>query len=198
MKTIEEVKQFITDFTHWEYQVAIGRNDAAVPEQDHVIAVVKLLKCYSKTYVFGEKMHGLLDRPIGKETNDHGDRIDELRQRKVFLIRKYEDSAFGDGITPDNGTLYSCFIGNDCKGEPDVYFNNYTVVEIDGKLKIVTWRMLVRNMSDDPALKFKIGWMYLPNSLELHNNMIVKEGRLTETLRIIEPVSLEWIADYNS
>jgi hypothetical protein len=39
--------------------------------------------------------------------------------------------------------------------------------------------------------------MYFPNSLELHNNLIVKEGKLTETLRIIEPVSPEWIEDYN-
>jgi hypothetical protein len=34
MKTIEEVKQFITNFTEREYQVVISRNDANIENDD--------------------------------------------------------------------------------------------------------------------------------------------------------------------
>src|SRR4051812_30714961 len=117
MKTIEEVKQFITDFTYKEYQVVIQRNDANIEDDDYTLCVVRLLACYSKTYkMVDDSLFNLIGRHIGKETNDHGDRIDSLRQRKVFMIKQYEGATFDNGITVDNDTMFSCFLGNDCKG----------------------------------------------------------------------------------
>jgi hypothetical protein len=132
MKTITEVQKFISNFSHWGYKVAIGRNDANISDDEHTIRVVKLLSCYSKMYkLMDNSLFGLLGRHIGKETNDHGDRIDLLRRRKVFMIKKHENVAFGSSISADNDTMYSCFLGNDCKGEADIYVVNLTVVEID-------------------------------------------------------------------
>lgn len=197
MKTIEEVKQFITDFTEKEFKVLHSRNDPAVTQEEHSINVVRLMACYSHFYTFGLHLSKLFDRHIGKETNDHGDRIDSLRQRKVFMIKRYENCAFGEGITPDNDTIFSCFLGNDCKGESDIYVMNLTVAEVKGKLRIVTMRMFTFLLPDEGSLLHRIGWMYIPNSIELHNNLLVKEGELVETVRLIDPDKPEWIADYN-
>jgi len=117
-----------------------------------------------------------------------------LKKRRLFLIRKYENPKFGEGIhNTDSNVLFSCFLGSNTEMGAEVYARNTSVGIVNGELKVISERTLNHDKGLD-----EIEWIYNKRSnVYTEDITIKKDGILVETLRVFEPEHPTWIADYN-
>ncbi|MCE3229833.1 MAG: hypothetical protein K0S32_4384 [Bacteroidetes bacterium] len=199
MSTIQDVKEFISDYTEWQFKIKLGLHDHAISYEEHKKNVDYLKEHFYPKYYQHTRTSGFYERFTDIETEvEAAKKIKKIVRRKVFLIRKYEGAVVGKGIVGlDNDTIFSCFIGQDnILMDEDVYMTNVIVGTIDNELRIITVRQLD---SDEFLSNKKLTWMYSPRSFELEDDMVLKsEGQLVETLRVLEPGLPVWIEDYNS
>jgi hypothetical protein len=197
--TIEDVKKFILEFTELEYQVSITSFDSSVSEEDWRDTVAKLYNCYSPSMGF----YRTSNRSVRSKTSMTEENLANVKRnhkvRRLFLIRKYENPVFGEGIhNTDSKAVFSCFLGGDMDMGAEVYPSNVSVGIVNGELRIITERDL---NSEKRRSKEIIEWIYDKNSNEYLEGVIIEQnqdGKLVETLRVFEPEHPTWLADYNS
>lgn len=194
--TLEKVKNFITEFTELEYQFALAYYDSSVSEKEWQSLVTKLKKYFGQRFGYYAIIN--TTRNVTSMT-DENLRIKKrnLKKRRLFFIRKYENPTFGKGIlTTNSNVLFSCFLGLNADMGAEVYANNVSVGIVNGELKVITERDLD---SEIPDKKDIIEWVYNKRSnVYLEDITIKKEGKLVDTLRVFEPEHPTWLADYNS
>jgi len=192
--TLEEVKQFILEFTELEYQFGLGFYDSSIANKEWQVLAAKLKNCYS--IEFGYYTVGNTIRDESRMTIERfNNNKDNLKRRRLFLIRKYENPEFGEGIyDTDSNVAFSCFLGSNTEMGAEVYARNTSVGIVNGELKVISERTLNHDKGLD-----EIEWVYNKKSnIYTEDITIKKDGVLVETLRIIEPEHQTWIADYNS
>jgi hypothetical protein len=193
---LEEVKEFILEFIELEYQFGINFYDSSVSDEDWQNLVSKLENTYGQNFGY----HAIINttRSVTSMT-DENLRIKKknLKKRRLFLIRKYENPIFGKGIiNTDSNVLFSCFLGSNTDMGAEVYPNNVSVGIVKGELKIISERKL---NSEKRRSEEIIEWIYNKRSNEyLEDITIKKDGKIIETLRVFEPEHPTWMADYNS
>lgn len=193
--TLEDVKNFILEFTDLEYQFGLGQFDSSITDEDWKILAKLLKNCYNDGYGYNAIITTYRDESLmTKEFYDNNKK--NLKKRRLFLIRKYEKPKFGKGIyNTDSNVVFSCFIGSDVEMGTEVYPTNVSVGIVNGELKIITERDLnsVKRRKEEI-----IEWIYNKRSnVYTEGITIKKDGTLIETLRIVEPEHPTWVADYN-
>lgn len=191
--TLEDVKNFILDFTDLEYQFGLGFYDSSITDEGWKALVVKLKNCYSTRFGYYSIINTIRDesRMTMKRFNNNKN---NLKKRRLFLIRKYEKPKFGKGIyNTDSNVVFSCFLGSNTEMGAEVYARNTSVGIVNGELKVISERTLNHDKGLD-----EIEWIYNKRSnVYTEGITIKKDGTLIETLRIVEPEHPTWVADYN-
>lgn len=194
--TLEDVKKFILEFTELEYQFALGFYDSSITDEKWKALIIKLKNCYSTEFGYYRIRNTIRDDSdmISKKFNN---KKNNLKLRKLFLIRKYENPEFGEGIyDTDYNVVFSCFLGSDVEMGAEVYPTNVSVGIINGDLKLISSRELdFEKRRNDEVIER----VYNKRSnVYIEDITIKKDGTLVETLRIFEPEHRTWIADYNN
>lgn len=193
--TLEDLKNFILEFTELEYQFGLGFYDSSITDEEWKTLVVKLKNCYSTRFGYYSIINTIRDesRMTMKRFNNNKN---NFKKRRLFLIRKYEKPKFGKGIyNTDSNVVFSCFIGSDVEMGAEVYPTNVSVGIVNGELKIITERDL---NSEKRRKEEVIEWIYNKRSnVYTEGITIKKDGTLIEKLRIVEPEHPTWVADYN-
>jgi hypothetical protein len=193
--TLEDVKNFILEFTELEYQFGLGFYDSSITNEEWQILVAKLENCYNPGFGYYKIRNTIRDesRMTIKRFNNNKN---NLKKRRLFLIRKYENPKFGKGMyNTDSSLVFSCFIGSDVEMGAEVYPTNVSVGIVNGDLKIISSRELDFEKRRNEEV---IEWIYNKRSnVYIDSITIKKDGTLVETLRIAEPEHPTWIADYN-
>ncbi|MCX8525607.1 hypothetical protein OF897_16965 [Chryseobacterium formosus] len=193
--TLEDIKNFILEFTELEYQFGLGQFDNSITDEEWYVLVAKLENCYSEEFVYYAIITAYRDESLmTKKFYDNNKK--NLKKRRLFLIRKYEKAKFGKGIyNADSNVVFSCFIGSDVEMGAEVYPTNVSVGIVNGRLKIISSRELDFEKRRNKEV---IEWIYNKRSnVYTEGITIKKDGTLIETLRIVEPEHPTWIADYN-
>ncbi len=193
--TVEDVKNFILEFTELEYQFGLGQFDSAITNKDWKTLVEKLENCYNEAYGYNAITTTYRDESLmTKELYDNNKT--NLKKRNLFLIRKYQNPEFGKGIyDTDSNVVFSCFLGSDVEMGAEVYPTNVSVGIVNGDLKIISSRELDFEKRRNEEV---IEWVYNQRSNVYIDDITIKnEGELVETLRVFEPEHPTWIADYN-
>ncbi len=193
--TLEDVKQFILEFTELEYQFGLGFYDSSITSEEWDSLVVKLENCYSIGFGYYAIINTIRDKSR-MTTERFNNNKNDLKKRRLFLIRKYENPKFGKGIyKTDSNVVFSCFLGSNTEMGVEVYPNNVSVGIVNGDLKVISSRKLD---SEKRRAKEVIEWIYNKRSnVYTEDITIKKEGTLVETLRVFEPDHPTWLADYN-
>ena len=191
--TLEDVKKFIVEFAELEYQFALGFYDSSITDEEWKSLVVKLKDCYSRGFGYYSIINTIRDesRMTIKRFNNNKN---NLKKRRLFLIRKYENPKFGKGIyDTDSNVVFSCFLGSNTEMGTEVYASKTSVGIVNGELKVISERTLNPDKGVD-----EIEWIYNKRSnVYTEDITIKKDGILVETLRVFEPEHPTWIADYN-
>jgi hypothetical protein len=192
--TLQDVKQFIEEFTELEYQFQLGFYDSSITSEEWRSLVEKLKNRYAIQFGY----HAILNttRDESRMTEERFNRNKKnLKKRKLFLIRKYEKPVFGKGIlNVDSEIVFSCFLGSNVEMGAEVYPNNVSVGIVNGDLKIITERGLNFEKGLD-----EIEWIHDKKSNVYKEAITIKkDGILVDTLRVSEPEHPTWVADYNS
>ncbi len=193
--TLKDVEKFILEFIELEYQFGIGFYDISITDEEWEALVIKLKNCYSISFGYYSIINTIRDesRMTLKRFNNNKN---NLKKRRLFLIRKYENPKFGEGIyKTDSNFIFSCFLGSDVEMGAEVYPTNVSVGIVNGDLKIISSRELdfEKRRNEDV-----IEWVYNKRSnVYTEDITIKKDGILVETLRVFEPEHPTWIADYN-
>lgn len=191
--TLEDVKNFILEFTELEYQFGLGFYDSSITDEEWKTLVVKLKNCYSTRFGYYSIINTIRDesRMTMKRFNNNKN---NFKKRRLFLIRKYEKPKFGKGIyNTDSNVVFSCFLGSNTEMGAEVYARNTSVGIVNGELKVISERTLNHDKGLD-----EIEWINNKRSnVYTEGITIKKDGTLIETLRIFEPEHPTWIADYN-
>lgn len=199
MNTIEQVKQFISDFTTDEYNVNRSKFDPSKTEEEHCNLVETFLEKYFSLFYISLKTGPLLTRGLEYEEEETIEwNFNGFRQRKVFLIRHFKNTEFSMQVQADTKELFACYLGPDdslMEAEfPPVYTANFSVALVKGELKIISIRFDT-DIKDMEQVPFE--WSYNQESVEFIEKMIVQnEGTCIETLRLLEPGHESWIKDY--
>ena len=197
MSTIQDVREFISDYAEWQHKISLGLHDHALSDEEHNKNVDYLKEHFYANFYQYIRTSNLYERLIAIETEEEAEeRAKKIIKRKVFLIREYKGAVVGKGITGlDSDTIFSCFIGQDTiYADDDVYMTNIIVGAIGKKFRIISVRKLDSEafLSDE-----KLNWAYSARSFEVEDDIVLKsEGELVETLRIREPAHPAWIVDY--
>ncbi|MBW3521182.1 hypothetical protein [Chryseobacterium sp. NKUCC03_KSP] len=191
--TLDDVKKFILEFTELEYQFGIGFYDISITDEEWKALVTKLKNCYSTGLGYYSIINTIRDESrmtLKRFSNNKNN----LKKRRLFLIRKYENPKFGKRIyDTDSNVVFSCFLGSNTEMGAEVYASNTSVGIVNGELKIISERTLNPDKGVD-----EIEWVYNKRSnVYTEDITIKKDGTLVETLRIFEPEHPTWIADYN-
>ncbi|WP_288461003.1 hypothetical protein [uncultured Chryseobacterium sp.] len=193
--TLEDVKKFIVEFAELEYQFGVGFYDSSITNEEWEALVTKLENCYSTGYGYYAIINTVRDesRMTVERFNNNKD---NLKKRRLFLIRKYENPKFGKGIyDTDSSVVFSCFLGANLDMGIEVYPGNVSVGIVNGELKIITERSLNSEKRRNEEI---IEWVYRERSnVYTEDITIKKDGTLVETLRVFEPEHPTWLADYN-
>ncbi|MFC0426259.1 hypothetical protein [Chryseobacterium scophthalmum] len=194
--TLEDVKNFILEFTELEYQFRLGQFDNSITDEEWYVLVAKLENCYSEEFGYYAIITAYRDESLmTKELYNNNKK--NLKKRRLFLIRKYENPKFGKGIyNADSGLVFSALLGAESNNiRSEIYQSNLSVGIVNGELKIITERDL---NSEKRRKEEVIEWIYNKRSnVYTEGITIKKDGTLIETLRIVEPEHPTWIADYN-
>jgi len=195
--TMEDIKNFVNQFVELEYQVGLGRFDAAISDEQWKEMLKNLENNYSKRfnyYAIGILSHRSKDYMTSEMLYKQRK---SLKKRRLFLIRKYENPVFGSGIhDADTSVMWSCFLGANTEMGLEVYADNISVGLVNGELKILSERML---NSEKRRTKEIIEWHYFKDSnIFLEDIVIKKDGKLLETMRVVEPEHPTWLEDYYS
>jgi len=193
--TMEDVKIFVNQFVDLEYQVGLGRFDASISDEKWKEMLQNLESNYAKQFNYhaiGILSHRNKNYMTAEELENEKK---NLKKRRLFLIRKYENPVFGKGIhDADARVMWSCFLGSNVEMGAEVYARNMSVGLVNGALKILSERIL----NPDKGAE-EIDWVYRKDAtIYLDDIVIKKEGTLVETLRIVAPEHPTWLADYNS
>ncbi len=194
--TLENVKDFILEFTELEYQFQLGFFDKSVTEEEWESLVNKLENYYGSRFGYYAIINTTRNESLMNE-KDLSNKKKKLRKRKLFMIRKYLKPVFGKGIIDaDPDVTFSCFLGANLDMGYEVYASNVSVGIVNGELKIISEREFDSEKRRNEEI---IEWMYYKRS-NIYTKAITikKEGTLVETLRILEPEHPTWLADYNS
>lgn len=191
--TLEDVKNFILEFTELEYQFGLGQFDSSVTDEEWENLVAKLENCYSSELGYYEAITTYRDESLmTKEIYDNNK--NDLKKRRLFLIRKYEDPKFGKGIyDTDSKVVFSCFLSSNTQKGLEIYSRNTSVGIVNGELKVISERTLNHDKGLD-----EIEWVYNKRSNIYREDITVKkDGRPVEILRVFEPEHPTWLTDYN-
>lgn len=191
--TLEDVKNFILDFTDLEYQFGLGQFDSSITDEDWKILAKQLENCYNDGYGYNAIITTYRDESLmTKKFYDNNKK--NLKKRRLFLIRKYEKPKFGKGIyNTDSNVVFSCFLGSNTEMGAEVYARNTSIGIVNGELKVISERTLNHDKGLD-----EIEWIYNKRSnVYTQGITIKKDGTLVETLRVVEPEHPTWVADYN-
>jgi len=194
--TVEDVKNFILEFTELEYQFGLGQFDSAITNEEWKALATKLENCYSAGYGYHTIVTTYRDESLmTKELYDNNKK--NLKKRNLFLIRKYENPTFGKGIyDTDSNVVFSAFLGSESNPTSEIYYRNLSVGIVNGELKIITERNLNSEKRRNEEI---IEWIYKERSNVYKEDITIKkEGTLVETLRVFEPEHPTWLADYNN
>lgn len=194
--TLEKVKEFITEFTELEYQFGIVYYDSKVSEEEWKSLISKLENSYGQRFGYYAIIN--TTRNVTSMTEENLTiKKRNLKKRRLFLIRKYENPKFGKGIlNTDSSVLFSCFLGLNADMGAEVYPTNLSVGIVEGELKVISERDL---NSEKRRSKEIIEWVYdKKHNVYLEDITIKKDGKLIDTLRVFEPEHPTWLADYNS
>lgn len=198
MYTIQDVKEFISDYTEWQYKIKLGLHDHALSDKEHSKNVDYLKERFYPKYYQFTRTSGFYERLTDIETEAEAEKkMKRILKRKIFLIRQYEDAVVGKGVVGlDSNTIFSCFIGQDnILMDEDVYMTNIIVGTINNELRVITVRKLD---SEELHSNKKLKWIYTPRSFEKEDDMVIKsEGKPVNVLRILEPGHPVWLEDYN-
>ncbi len=193
--TLEDVKKFILEFTELEYQFGLGQFDCSITNKDWKTLVQKLENCYNEAYGYNAittnyRAESLMTQEIYDNNKNN------LKKRKLFLIRKYKKPEFGEGIfKTDSDIVFSCFLGSDVEMGAEVYPTNLSVGIVGNNLKIISSRELDFEKRINEEV---IEWIYDERSNVYKEDITIKkDGKLVKTLRVFEPENPTWIADYN-
>lgn len=193
--TLEDVKNFILEFTELEYNFRLGFYDSSITDEEWQALVAKFKKIYTTSFGYHSIRNTIRDESdmtIKKYTN----KKNNLKKRKLFLIRKYKNPEFGEGIyNADSSVVFACFLGSDVEMGAEVYPTNVSVGIVNGSLKIISSRELdFEKRRNDEVIE----WIYNERSNIFEEDITIKnDGTLVETLRVFEPEHPTWIADYN-
>jgi hypothetical protein len=192
--TLEDVKQFILEFTDLEYQFELGFYDSSITDNDWESLVEKLENCYGSRFGYYSTLNTTRNKSVMND-DYFSNKKRNLLKRKLFLIRKYENPVFGKGIVDtETNMVFSCFLGANIDIGMDDYVHNVSVGVVKGELKIITERGLNHEKGLD-----EIEWVYNKRSNVFTEDITIKEdGTLIDTLRIFQPEHPTTIADYNS
>ncbi|MCA6067906.1 hypothetical protein JI747_011995 [Chryseobacterium sp. RG1] len=194
--TLEDVKDFILEFTDLEYQFNLGRFDNSITDEEWYVLVAKLENCYSEEFGYYAIITAYRDESLmTKELYENKKK--NLKKRRLFLIRKYENPKFGKGIyNADSSVCFSGFLGAESNNiRSEIYQSNLSVGIVNGELKIITERDLNSEKRRNEEI---IEWVYSERSNVYTDDIIIKkDGTLVETLRVFEPEHPTWITDYN-
>lgn len=193
--TLEDVKKFISEFTELEYQFRLGFYNSSITNEEWESLVAKLENCYGTElgyYMIRNTIRDELDMTLKKFNNKKSN----LKKRRLFLIRKYDDPEFGTGIyNTDSSVVFSCFLGSDVEMGAEVYPTNVSVGIVNGDLRIISSRELDFEKRRNEEV---IEWIYNKRSNVYTEDIIIKkDGTLAETLRISEPEHPTWMEDYH-
>ncbi|WP_312345388.1 hypothetical protein [Chryseobacterium binzhouense] len=191
--TLEDVKNFILEFTELEYQFGLGQFDSSITDEEWESLVAKLENCYSSEFGYYEAITVYRDESLmTQEIYDNNK--NDLKKRRLFLIRKYKNPKFGKGMyDTDSDVVFSCFLGSNTQKVLEIYYTNTSVGIVNGELKVISERTLNHDKGLD-----EIEWIYNKRSnVYTEDITIKKDGTLVETLRVFEPKHPTWIADYN-
>ncbi|MFP9115643.1 hypothetical protein ACLI1A_17015 [Flavobacterium sp. RHBU_3] len=195
--TLEDVKQFIEEFTELEYQFGIGFYDNSINDEEWESLVSKLESCYSVRFGFYSITNTIRDESYMNEEELSNEK-DNLKKRRLFLIRKYEKPVFGKGmIGIDTDVVFSCFLGSNINNmSSEKYYSNVSLGVVNGELKVITERELNFEKRRSEEI---IEWIYNKRSNVYTEALTIKkDGKLVDTLRVFEPDHPTWLADYNS
>ncbi len=193
--TLEDVKNFILEFTELEYQFGLGQFDSSIGDEEWDVLVTKLENCYSEEFGYYAIITSYRDESLmTKELYENNK--NNLKKRRLFLIRKYENPKFGEGIyNADSSIVFSGFLGAESNLRSEIYQSNLSIGIVNGELKIITERDL---NSEKRRKEEIIEWVYGERSNVYTDDITIKnDGILVETLRVFEPEHPTWIADYN-
>lgn len=195
--TMEEVKNFVNQFIELEYQVGLARFDASISDDQWDSMLKDLENNYAKQlnyYAMVSVSHRNKDYMNSEELEN---KRRNLKKRRLFLIRKYENPVFGKGIIDaDASVMWSCFLGANVEMGAEVYGDNMSVGLVNGELKILSERVLNSAKRKSEGI---IEWMYQKQyNIYLEDIVIKKDGKLVDTLRVVEPALPHWLEDYNS
>lgn len=193
--TLEDVKNFINKFVELEYQVGLARFDKSVTDEKWDEMIKKLRNYYTINFGYYQLVAASHRSESLLNDEELENKKRNLKKRRLFLIRKYEKSVFGKGIyDTDPSVLWSCFLGANVDMGTEVYAHNTSVGRVNGELKIISERKLNPEKGID-----EVDWVYTKKSNVYDEGIIIKkDGKLVETLRIVEPEHPTWLADYNS
>ncbi len=193
--TMEDIKNFVNQFVELEYQVGLGRFDAAISDEQWKEMLQNLENNYSKRfnyYAIGILSHRSKDYMTSEMLDKQRK---SLKKRRLFLIRKYENPIFGKGIhDADTSVMWSCFLGANTEMGLEVYAFNLSVGLVDGELKVLSERILNPEKGID-EIEFVYQKQY---NICLEDIVIKKDGKLLETMRVVEPEHPTWLEDYYS
>ncbi|WP_426474634.1 hypothetical protein [Chryseobacterium balustinum] len=193
--TLEEVEKFILEFTELEYQFGLGQFDSSITNEEWKALAKKLKNCYNVGYANHAIVTTYRDESLmTKELYDNNK--NNLKKRRLFLIRKYENPTLGKGIYgTDTNVVFSCFLGSNADMGAELYSSNVSVGIVNGDLKIISARVL---NSEKRRKEEIIEWIYKERSNVYKEDITIKkDGKLVKTLRVFEPENPTWIADYN-
>ncbi|WP_153393864.1 hypothetical protein [Chryseobacterium vaccae] len=192
--TLEDVKNFILEFTELEYQFEIGFYDSSITNEEWKSLVVKLKNCYSTGFGYYAIINTFRDESRMTKKRFENNK-NNLKKRRLFLIRKYENPKFGKGIyNADSNVVFSCFLGSDVEMGAEVYPTNVSVGIVNGDLRITSSRELDFEKRRNEEV---IEWIYNKRSnVSKEGITIKKDGTLVDTLRISEPEHPTWMEDY--
>ncbi|WP_286911854.1 hypothetical protein [Flavobacterium sp. UBA4197] len=191
--TLEDVKKFIVEFTELEYQFGVGFYDSSINHEEWQILVAKLENFYNAGLGYHIIINTIRDesRMTLERFNNNKN---NLKKRRLFLIRKYQNPKFGEGIyNTDSNIVFSCFLGSNTEIGAEVYARNTSVGIVNGELTVISERTLNHDKGLD-----EVEWVYNKRSNVYIEDITIKDdGILVETLRVVEPEHPTWKADYN-
>lgn len=191
--TLEDVKNFILELTELEYQFALGFYNSSITDEEWKALVIKLKNFYSTSFGYYSIINTIRD-DSDMTLKKFNNKKNNLKKRRLFLIRKYENPKFGKGIYDTDSTIvFSCFLGSNTEMGAEVYARNTSVGIVNGELKVISERTLNHDKGLD-----EVEWVYNKRSNVYIEDITIKDdGILVETLRVVEPEHPIWIADYN-
>ena len=195
MKTIEEIKAFITDFIAWEYKVKRSTFDQVTSKEQHFEDARYFLEHFYSRQWIPIKSGGLTTKPDGVDPEILKINFDQVKKRTLYIIRQYENSRFGKGILADEKMFFSCVLGSDSTlDDIEIYNTEMSVGVVDGNLKIIAERSNTKDLHPDGKIKWNVHRLS-PAIAEGYT--ILDDGKLMATLRIAAPEWQQSLADYN-